>query len=1041
MRLSDLSVRRPVLATVLSLLIMTFGVLSFQRLPLREYPDIDTPLVSVETNYRGASAAVIESRITQVIEDRLSGIEGIRAIESDSRDGRSSINVEFEQTRDIDDAANDVRDRVAASLAQLPDDVDLPLVSKVDSDAQPIMAVGVSSDTMSYLDLSDYVDRFIIDRFSTVDGVARASAYGMLKPSMRIWLDRRRLAAFSLTIEDVERALRTQNVELPAGRLESRDMNLTVRVVRPYRTADEFSRLVVARGDNGYLVRLGDIARVERGPEDPYSLFTGDGRPMVGIAILRASKANTVAIARAVRATVDDLQASLPKGTRLVLYYDSALFIEEAVRQVYQTLGEATVLVILVIFVFLGSARATLIPAVAVPVSLFGIFIGLAAFGYTINLLTLLALVLAIGLVVDDAIVVLENVHHRIEQGESPLVAAYLGTAQVGFAVIASSLVVVAVFVPVIFISGITGKLFAELAVAMIGAMLVSMLVSLTLTPALCSLLLKPGANRGGLTERIDVRFRQLSALYSRALAHVMAHGWIAALLLVVSVLLILGLGARMPGELSPPEDTGIIFTQTRMPEGTGFEAARRAMMKADEALMPMLRSGDSVEHLFTRVPVRFGSGEEYNQGLTILILKPWGERDEDTAAVVKRAQAVLDGIPEFRAFPTVRNGLVRSRGRPVQFVIAGSSYDELARARDAILRDAEANPGLIGVDADYRETKPQLQVDIDTTRAADLGVPIETIGRTLETMLGAREITTYVDRGEEYKVMVQAQHRDRMLPADLLQIYVRSAHSGRLVPLANLVTVRTVADAGTLSRYNKMRAITIQAGLAPGYSLGEALAFLQESAARHRSLIAGTGYKGESREFMEARSSLYLMLGLSILVIFLVLSAQFESFLHPVTILLTVPLGLGGAILGLWLTGGTINIYSQIGMVMLVGLAAKNGVLIVEFANQLRDQGHDIAGSVVQAAARRFRPVLMTSIATIAGAMPLALAHGAGAGARQAIGIVIVFGVLFSSVLTLFVIPVAYRLWARYTRSPQAVSQALEAALGDSASGRDGHV
>ncbi len=1031
MRLSDLSVRRPVFATVLALLIVAFGLISFFRLPVREYPNIDVPIVSVDTRYRGAAAAVVESRVTQLIEDRLSGIEGLKAITSSNRDGRSSIDIEFEINRDIDDAANDVRDRVSAVVSNLPREADAPQISKVDADAQPIMFVGLFSDTLTRLEMTEYAERFIVDRISSVNGVARVQIAGGARPSMRIWLDRNRLAAFGLTTTDIENALRRQNVELPAGRIESEKMNLTVRVERAYATPQQFSEMILQRGANGYLVRMGDIARVELGADNPYSRFRGDGKDAIGMGVVRQSNANTLEVAGNVNKVVADINRSLPKGMKLDINFDSSVFIAAAISKVWETIIEAAILVVAVIFIFLGSVRATIIPAVAVPVSLLGAFILLSALGFSLNLLTLLAMVLAIGLVVDDAIVVLENVHHRTELGESPLIAAYKGAAEVSFAVVASTIVVIAVFVPIVFLSGTVGKLFTELAAAMIGAVAVSLLVSLTLTPAMCSVLLQRNRKPNRFNIWVDEKFRALSEKYhgllTRFSASILPTLFTVAL---VSALIFFG-GKSLKSELAPEEDTGIFWINAQMPEGTGFDYSLTAASKMETALLNFREKNPAVFRIIVRAPGNSGGvSDDFSSVGATVILKNWNERKASTKSVVEDAQKLLGKIPEVRANANQRGALSGSRGSsPLQFVIAGSTYAELARARDRIFDAARDNPGIQNLDADYKETKPQLLLDIDRNRAADLGVSIEAIGNTLETMMGSKRVTTFLRSGEEYDVILQGQRIDRLDVRDLTNTYVRSSTTNQLVPLSNVMKMRETADAGTLGRYNKLRAITLQGRLSPGYTLGEALTYL-ETLARPMPEVAAMGYKGESRDFKETGQSIYFVLLLTILVIYLVLAAQFESFVHPFTIILTVPMAVSGAIVGLWLFGATLNIYSQIGIIMLVGLATKNGILIVEFANQLRDRGLDIRQAIFQASARRLRPVIMTSIATVAGAVPLMLASGAGAASRTAIGIVIVFGVCFATLLTLFVIPAVYLRLARFTRSPDAISRELDSQL-----------
>ncbi len=1032
MRLSDISVKRPVFAAVLAILLAVIGAVGFLSLSVREYPDVDPPVVSVETQYIGAAASVVESRITQVLEERLSGIEGLQTITSRSQDGRSDISIEFAPGRDIDSAANDVRDRVGSAAQDLPEEALASQVRKVDADASPIMFLVFSKAGWSRLELSDYVDRNVLDRFSSIDGVARVFVGGEARPAMRVWMQPERLAAFQLTPADVENALRRQNVELPAGRLESADQNVTLRVERPFTTPQQFAQLVVGRGAGGYLVRLGDVARVEQGPENPYSAFRANGDSAVGLGIVRQSGANTLAVAQAAKDMVEQIRPTLPEGMTVTVGSDESLFISRAIDKVWQTLAEAAILVVLVIFLFLGSWRATLIPAVTVPLCLLGSFAVLWLAGYSINLLTLLAMVLSIGIVVDDAIVVLENVYHRIEQGEPPLKAAYEGTRQVGFAIISTTLVVCAVFVPIMFITGTTGLLFRELAVAMIGAVAFSGFLALSLAPMLCSKMLRH-EERGRLAQWIDTRFRRLERGYADFLDRVLRKPALplaaVALFLAVAGFLF----TTLQSELVPSEDVGILSANITAPEGTGFAAMDRYVLDAQGKILQLTEKG-AVRAVIARTPGGFGSSDDFNSGAFTIFLKPWEEREQTTQEVVTEVNKILSQMPQVRGNASVRSSIGRGRGQPVNFVIAGSTYQDLARARDRIIAAAANNPGLINLDSDYKETKPQIRIDVDTTRAGDLGVSVADVSQALQSLLGSRRVSTYVDRGEEYRVVVQAEAGARATEANLASIYVRS-RTGDLVALSNLVTLRETAGARDLGRYNKLRAITLSGGLAPGYSLGEALTFLEQQAAASPEVTA-VGYRGESQSFKEAGGSIYIVFALTILVVYLLLGAQFESFVHPAVIITTVPLAVAGGVIGLAVMGQTLNLYSQVGIVMLVGLAAKNGILIVEFANQLRDAGRDIGTAIRDAAVRRLRPILMTSIATAAGAVPLMIASGAGAAARQAIGVVVVWGVSISTIITLFLIPLLYSRLARFTGSPEAVSRELEAQLKRPAAG-----
>ena len=1027
MMLSDLSVRRPVFAAVLSLLLIAFGLLSFDRLPLREYPDINPPIVSVETRYPGASAQVVETKITQLVEDAIAGIEGIRTISSASRDGRSQVTVEFEVERDIDAAANDVRDRVARTVDRLPEEADPPEIAKADANTQQIMWLSLSSDRLSQLELSDYARRFVQDRLAMVSGVASVRIGGEREYAMRVWLDRQALAARGLTVLDVEAALRRENVELPAGTVESFEREFTVRVERSYSTAGDFAALVLRQGSDGYLVRLGDVARVEVGPANDRSELRANGVPTIGLGVSAQAKANVLDTARSVKAELARMSSGLPEGMEIVAGYDASIYIEQAIFEVYKTLLVATGLVVLVIYLFLGSFRAMLVPALTVPVSLTAAFIVLWAMGFSVNLLTLLALVLSIGLVVDDAIVVLENVYRRVEAGEPPLLAAYRGARQVGFAVIATTLVLVAVFVPIAFMEGNLGRLFSEFSLAIAGAVCFSSLVALTLVPMAASKLLRPAGKRAGPAALVDQAFSLFSRTYSHSLGGLIRRPlWVSGFLLAV----VAGgwqLFTSLPQEYAPTEDRSSFFVIMNAPEGASFEYTQRYARDMENVLLPLLDKGEAYRVLIS-TPL-FGSGASVNNSIAIVSLENWDQRERSTQEIVGGLFPSLMGMPGVRAFP-IQPAALGQRGfsTPVQFVLGGDTYEALAEWRDAFLAKASENPRLLNLDADYKEVKPQLLIQVDRNRAADLGVSVSEVGRTLETMLGSRRVTTYLDRGEEYDVILQAEDADRRTPGDIENLYVRAAKSGELVPLSSLVTVSEGADAATLNRFNRLRSITISANLAPGYTLGEALTFLRGIAEETLPTEARIDYKGQSRELQESSSSVLVTFSLALLVVFLVLAAQFESFIHPLVIMLTVPLAVVGALLGLELSGGSLNIYSQIGIVMMVGLAAKNGILIVEFANQLRDAGASVEEAIKEAARLRLRPIVMTSISTVIGVLPLILGGGAGAESRMAIGVVVFAGVLFSTVLTLGVVPTFYRLLAPHTRSPEAVTQTLEA-------------
>lgn len=1022
MLLSDVSVKRPVFATVINLLLIIFGVVAFSMLSLREYPDIDPPIVSVSTTYTGASANIVETRITQLLEDRISGIEGIKNVTSTSRNGRSDITIEFKLSRDIDAAANDVRERVSRALNNLPDQADPPEVSKANSDESAVVWYNLRSTNLNTMELTDYAERVLVDRLSIVDGVARVQIGGGRRYAMKVFLDRNAMAARGITVSDVEQVIRAENVELPAGEVESTDRNFEVRVARTFLSPDDFSALTVAVGDNGYLVRLGEIAHVELTAEDDETEFRGDGVNMIGLGIIKQSKANTLDVARAAKAQIKKIEATLPDNIFIVPSYDSSVFIEASIDEVYETLGIAMLMVVIVIYLFLGNIRATLIPAVTVPVSIIAAFIVMYALGFSINLLTLLAMVLAIGLVVDDAIVVLENIYRRIEMGEPPILAAYRGAKEVGFAVIATTLVLISVFVPLVFLEGNIGRLFTEFALAIAAAVAFSSFTALTLSPMMASKILKKRTRSSGFGSWMDKRFSQLENGYFTALGKTLHQPILMLLLLVIAVVALVQLSEKVPSEFVPKEDRGNFFILMNAQEGASFESNAKNLEKIESILMPYRESG-KINRLLVRTP-GFGG----NAGIAIVGSADWDERDFSTFSLMDEISAKLNSVPDVRAFAIMRSGISGGGlGRPVQFVLQGDTYENLVEWRDIVLEKAAQNPGLVRVDSDYKETSPQLLVNINRDRAADLGVSISDIGGTLEVMLGQRRVSTFLDRGEEYDVILEGIEEDFRSPNSIENLYVRSARTGELIPMDNLLTFEEQATSSRLNRYNRMRAVTISANLAEGYTLGEALAYLENIVATELPDNVSIDYKGESQLYQEAGNSFIYVFMLALAVTYLILAAQFESWVHPLVIMLTVPLALVGAYIGLFFSGMTINIYSQIGLVMLIGLAAKNGILIVEFANQLRDAGMEFEHALKRAAAQRLRPIVMTGFTTVFSALPLVLASGPGAESRMVIGMVIFSGVLVSAFMTLFVVPTAYSWLARNTGSPLKRTNEIE--------------
>ncbi len=1013
MKLSITSIRRPVLATVMSLAIMLFGIIAFSRLPVREYPDIDPPIISVVTLYRGANPNVVETEITNILEEQFATLEGVKTLSSSSREQGSVITIEFELSRNVDEAANEVRDRVSRTRGQLPREVDDPIVSKVDANAQPIVWIALFSEQHSGLELTDIADRILKERVQRLEGVGSVIIGGERKYAMRVWLDPLRMAARGLTAQDIELAIRRENAEIPAGRVEGAEREFAVRTRGDLTTPAEFGAVVVLQKGTD-VIRLRDIATVAVGAEDERTVARYNGETAVGLGIVKQSKASTVDVARNVRAAIDELSTLLPAGMKLDIAYDSSTFIIESISEVQETLIIAMFLVVLVVLAFLKSPRATLIPTIAIPISLMGAFAAAFFAGYTINILTLLALVLAIGLVVDDAIVVLENIYRHMEMGKSRMQAAIDGSREIGFAVVATTLVLVAVFVPLAFLTGSVGRLFNEFGVSLAVAVLTSGFVALTLTPMLSSKILKPlhGIGTGWAARSFDRFFERLNVAYEKTLRFAIARSW---LLVTLAVLTLAASGALfyvLPGELVPTEDRGVGFGIVIAPEGSTLEYTDRNMRRVEEILMALPER----RALFSAVGLGFGGPGNVTNGFLFLALKPRGDREKSQQQIVQELFPQLISIPGVLAFvinpPSLGGGF---SSNPVEFVLQSDSYDELNQAVGVMMGEASQLGYLINLDSDLRLNKPQLDIRIDRDRAAGLGVSVTDIGTTLETLLGGRVVTNFKRGTKQYDVILQMKPADRSTPHVIDDVYLRSG--GQLVQLTNVVDVRETVSPKELNHYNRVRSATVSAGLVPGVSLDQALGAM-DAIARDK-LPAGVKreYGGQSLEYKSSSSSLYEMFLFALLFIYLVLAAQFESFLDPLTILLSVPLAVFGAFLTLFVFGQTLNIYSQIGLIMLIGLVTKNAILIVEFSNQLRAAGKSITDAVLEASTIRLRPILMTSFSTIFGVLPIAIGLGAGAESRRPLGLAVVGGMLFSTFLTLVLVPVVYSILGKYTK------------------------
>ncbi|MFN7725050.1 MAG: efflux RND transporter permease subunit [Rubrivivax sp.] len=1005
MRLSEISIRRPVLATVMSLLLVLIGLVSFKSLTVREYPRIDEPVVTVNTRLQGASSEVIESQVTKPLEDSIAGIDGVDILTSISRTEQSQITVRFRLTKDPDTAAAEVRDRVARVRGRLPDAADEPVIAKVEADATPTIWLAFTSETLDPLALTDLVNRVVKPRLQTVPGVADVQVGGDRRYAMRVWLDPDRLAAFKLTVQDVETALRGQNLEVPAGRIESQQREFNVTARTDLNTVAQFQQ-VALRTVNGYTVRLQDVARVEEAAASERSRVRLNGVPSVSTGIIRNATANPLDVADGVRALMPQIQRDLPPSVTLLQANDNSVFIDRSIKAVYQTVLEAVVLVALVVFVFLRTLRASIIPLITIPVSLVGAFALIALAGFTVNTLTLLALVLAIGLVVDDAIVVLENIFRHIEAGLSPFQAALKGVREISFAVIAMTLTLAAVFAPLAFTPGRTGRLFSEFALTLAGAVVVSGFVALTLTPMMCSKLLRHAAQPTRFDRVVDGALNGLSSGYARLLRLVLRHRWVVALVMVASAGGSWWLFSTAKSELSPLEDRGVIAMPIRAPDGATLAYTARYLDKLEEIAAQYPE--------FDRRFMFMGGGQVSN-AFGVLRTVDWTERNVSTQALAAQLLPQFMALPGVSVFPVTPPSLGQGfSSRPVNFVIvSGDSYQNMAQVTQQLMAEMAKNPGLVQPDNDLQLNKPEIFMDVDRQRAADLGVSVDAVARTVETMLGGRAVTRYKRDAEQYDVLVQTAGSARATPEAIDQLFVRGRND-TMVPLSSLVVLRESVGPRELNHFNQRRSVTISANLAPGYSLGEALAFMDSTAARVLPSGYATELNGVSREYKSSSGALGLVFVLALLFIFLVLAAQFESFIDPFVILLSVPLSMVGALLALKFSGGTLNVFSQIGLITLVGLITKHGILIVEFSNQLRQQGRSVRDAVVEAAALRLRPILMTTGAMVLGAVPLALATGAGAESRSQIGWVIVGGMSLGTLLTIFVVPTVYTWFAR---------------------------
>jgi len=1010
MSLSSISIKRPVLSIVMSLTIVIFGLIGYSYLGIREYPSIDPPIITVRTSYTGANADVIESQITEPLEKAINGIAGIRTISSASNQGSSVITVEFNLDENLEAAANDVRDKVSQSIRQLPQDIDaLPVVTKSDANSDAILSLTVQSDTKSHLEISDFGENVIAERLQTIPGVSTVQIWGQKRYSMRIWLDQSRLAAFKLTPLDIKEALDRENVDLPGGKIAGDNTELTVKTAGRFSTEDEFNDMIIkTSGDQS--VRLRDVGYAVLGPENEETMLRQSGVPMIAIALVPQPGANYIEIADEFYKRVEQIKKDLPAGYKLDIALDNTRFIKMSIVEVQETLLIAIILVILIIYLFFRDWLIAFRPLIDIPVSLIGAFFIMYIMGYSINVLTLLAIVLATGLVVDDGIVVTENIYKKVEKGMSPLEAAYKGSEEIFFAVVSTSITLAAVFLPVIFLEGFVGRLFREFGVVLAGAVLISAFVSLSLTPMLNAKLIRKTQKHSRFYEYTEPFFVKMNNSYSGTLTAFMQKRWLAIVLIIVSFLMIFGIGSLLQSELAPTEDRAYLRMSIAAPEGSSFEYTDRFMLKLVDLINDSLPEKKVM--LTVTAPGFTGSGA-VNTGFSRLVLTDAGDREKSQQEIADYLSAKTRGFSEARTFviqeQTISAGGQSARGSlPVQFVLQAPDFEKLKEALPKFMDAANQNPAFQGVDVNLKFNKPELIININREKAKNLGVSVIDVAQTLQLAFSGQRFSYFTMNGKQYQVIGQVDRANRDEPLDLQSIYVRN-NKDELIQLDNLVTIDEQSNPPQLYHHNRYMSATVSAGLAPGKTVGDGITAMEEIADNVLDDSFSTSLTGPSRDFAESSSNILFAFLLALLLIYLILAAQFESFIDPLVIMITVPLALAGALLALWYFNQTLNIFSQIGIIMLIGLVTKNGILIVEFANQLREQGVSKSDAILQASEARFRPILMTTLATVLGALPIALALGAGAESRMSMGISVIGGLLFSLLLTLFIVPAMY--------------------------------
>ena len=1001
MNLSEFFIKKPVFCSVLSMFLIILGLLSLQKIPLRQFPDIERSEITIDTVYPGAASEIIETKITEIIEGQISGIDGIDSISSVSRDGRSKVSIEFKADKNINEAANDVRDAVSRIIDNLPNDSDPPEISKIDSDANAIMWLNLTSDDINQLELTDYAERFIVDRLSVIPGVAKVRISGGKKKSLRVWVDPIKLSQYGISVTEIENKLKSENVEIPAGRIESKFRDFTVKLESGYSSVNDFKNLVIKKLDNFSFIKLGDIAKIEIGPEETRQIFRGNGEEMVGLGILKQKSANLIEVTDNIKKEFSKIRSELPENIKIYQSYDTSLFVSEALNEVIFTLCFAILLVTLIILIFLKSLKSTIIPFLTVPISILSTFIFLNLFGFSLNLITLLALVLCTGLVIDDSIVMLENIHKKMESGSSNINASINGSQEVVFAIISTSIVLISIFMPIIFLEGDTGKLFQELAITIIGAIFFSTIISLTLTPMLCAKILNsPKKNHNS---------RKIQSTYINLLEFLLKKKKIYFLIIIPIVVFSFLLFNKISKEFAPQEDRGVFIMVMESPEGSTFENTVNQMLDLETKLLNFNRNKEA-KRILLRVPRSFSGTENFSDGLGIIVLNHWSQR-RPIWEIIEEFKDISSDISDSKIIIFPPRGLGQRRsGQQLQYVISGDTYQNINKNMEIILDEIKDNKNFLFSRIDYKKNRPQFKININKDKASDLNVSNFEIGRTLEILLAGRKINTFVENGEEYYVIVQSIKESRENIRDIGAFEVKSS-DGNYIRLDNIIEYKQINEAKELNRYNKMRSITLSAGLDKGYSLGEAIKFLEKVSKEKLKGNYKIDFKGQSKEYKKSMNQFYFLFFVSLIFVYLVLCAQFESFKYPIIIMLSVPLTLIAPLSAIFLFDNSLNIFSQIGLIILTGIAAKNGILIVEFARQLKNKGEKSYKALIEACRMRFRPVVMTGFSTVIGIIPLILGSGAGFESRLTIGIVLISGIIFSIFLTLFVTPFFYTL------------------------------